>query len=114
MVSIDTYDVSRALIWLDRCCMLLPIAVAPRQWRAHVQAERRELTAANVDADGVLERIEEEDFRLPPAEWPFCVADYDQATPKIPASSSRKPWPGNRRTLTKLPLARSGSSSSKQ
>jgi tetratricopeptide (TPR) repeat protein/WD40 repeat protein len=78
-VAIDRCEYELALKLLDQTCQLLPEAITPRQWRAYLLAEMRLFERAIDDADWVLERIEEPDFRLLRAEWNYRAGHFDAA-----------------------------------
>ena len=79
MVAIENDDLTQAVELLSRSCDVLPDAITPRQWRAYAQAERRDFVAAIEDADWVLQRIDEADFRLLRAEWLFHAERFAAA-----------------------------------
>lgn len=94
MVAIRRYDCPIALPLLDRCCAQLPDAITPRLWRAYLQAYMCRWSAALLDADWVLERIDDLDLRLLRAQWRLSdgrVADaIEDCTVVIEKSPIRK------------------------
>lgn len=78
-VAIDRCEHDLALELLNQTCQLLPEAITPRQWRAYLLAEMRLFDRAIDDANWVLERIEEPDFRLLRAEWNYRAGHFEAA-----------------------------------
>lgn len=78
-VAIDRCEYALALELLNQTCQLLPEAITPRQWRAYLLAEMRLFERAIDDANWVLERIDEPDFRLHRAEWNYRAGHFEAA-----------------------------------
>jgi tetratricopeptide (TPR) repeat protein len=78
-VAIDRCKYDLALELLNQTCELLPEAITPRQWRAYLLAEMRLFERAIDDANWILERIEEPDFRLLRAEWNYRAGHFEAA-----------------------------------
>ncbi len=78
-VAINGCEHDLALKLLNETCDLLPQAITPRQWRAYLLAEMRHYDRALEDANWVLEKIEEPDFRLLRAEWHYRAGHFEDA-----------------------------------
>ncbi len=79
MVLTKRGDYGAALEEFNRTCELLPKAITPRQWRAYTLAAIGNWQVAITDADWVLAKIDEPDFRLLRAEWLIHNGQYDRA-----------------------------------
>ncbi len=79
MISIERWEYPQAMKLLNSACQLLPESIAVRQWRAYLLAAMRDYEKAIIDANWVLKRFENSDFRLLRAEWHYHAKQYELA-----------------------------------
>jgi len=79
MVLLNRRQLQPASEQLERVCQLMPDAVSARQWRAYVLAAMAKFNEAIEVAEGVLNRVEDVDFRLMRAEWLYQAGQFEKA-----------------------------------
>ncbi len=80
MVLLNRRQLESASEHLAQVCHLMPNSVTAHQWRAYVLAAMTRFDEAVQVADGVLNRIEDVDFRLMRAEWLYQAGQFTRAS----------------------------------
>jgi len=79
MVLLSRRQFELASEHFKRVCQLMPNSVTALQWQAYALAAMTKFDEAVEIADGVLNRIEDVDFRLMRAEWLYQAAQFQRA-----------------------------------